>query len=157
MIPDHEISKCPEHEIKWKIGIIFVNKKILEEYSVNIYEIDSYFYEHYRKKTQTDENGTEYILFRIDICFIEYSLAIEIDEKGHTDRDLIFGEKRQKSLEKNLKCKFIRINTSREHYDADYEDIRIKVFISQFEKKNKIKQLEDKIKELKLQLTNQDV
>ena len=50
MIPDFEISKCPEHEVKSKIGTIFVNEKILEEYSVKIYEIDPYFYEHYRKK-----------------------------------------------------------------------------------------------------------
>ena len=66
------------------------------------------------KKIQTDENGSKYILFRIDISFIEYSLAVEIDEKDHTDRDLIFEEKRQKALEKKLKCTFIRINTSRE-------------------------------------------
>ena len=50
MIPDFEISKCPEHEVKSKIGTIFVNEKILEEYSIKIYEIDPYFYEHYRKK-----------------------------------------------------------------------------------------------------------
>ena len=50
MIPDFEISKCLEHEVKSKIGTIFVNEKILEEYSVKIYEIDPYFYEHYRKK-----------------------------------------------------------------------------------------------------------
>ena len=42
------------------------------------------------KKIQTDENGREYILFRIDICFTKYFLAVEIDEKGHTNRDLIF-------------------------------------------------------------------
>ena len=35
-------------------------------------------------------------------------------KKNHTDRDLIFEEKRQKALEKKLKCTFIRINTSRE-------------------------------------------
>ena len=138
MIPGFEISKCPEHEVKSKIGTIFVNEKILEECSVKIYEIDPYFYEHYRKKIQTDENGIEYILFR-------------------TDRDLIFKEKRQKALEKKLYCKFIRINTSKENYDADYEASRMQVFISQFEKKNKIKSLEDEIKELKLQLIHQDV
>ena len=44
----------------------------------------------------------KYVLFRIDIYFTKYCLAIEIDEKGHTDRDLIFEEKRQKALEKNL-------------------------------------------------------
>ena len=145
MIPDFEISECPEYEVKSKIGTIFVNEKILEEYSVKIYEIDPYFYEHYRKKIQTDENGSEYILFRIDIYFTEYFLAVEIDEKGHTDRDLIFEEKRQKTFEKKLNCEFIRINTSREIYDASYEVSRIQTFISN-SNKNKIKKLEDEIK-----------
>ena len=52
MIPESEIPECPEHEVKSKIGNIFVNEKILEEYSVKIYEIDLYFYEHYRKKNK---------------------------------------------------------------------------------------------------------
>ena len=94
IVPDSEISVSPEHEVKSKIGIIFMNEKILEEYSVKIYEIDPYFYEHYRKKLQVDENGREYILFRIDVCFTKYFLAVEVNEKGHTGRDLIFEEKR---------------------------------------------------------------
>ena len=51
MISDYEISKCPEHELKLKIGTIFANEKILEEKSVKIYEIDPHFYEHYKKNT----------------------------------------------------------------------------------------------------------
>ena len=132
MVPDYEISVCPEHEVKSKIWTIFVNKEILEEYFVKIYEIDLYFYEHYNKKIRVDKNGREYILFRIDVYFTKYFLAVEIDEKGHTDRDLIFEEKRQKALEKKLNCEFIRINTSRENYDADYEASRIHTFISKF-------------------------
>ena len=54
------------------------------------------------KKIQFDNNGCKYILFRIDIYFSECFLAVEIDEKGNTDRDLIFEKKRQKALEKNL-------------------------------------------------------
>ena len=54
-------------------------RKILEEYSVKI---------------QADKNGCKYILFRIDFYFTEYFLVVEIDEKGHTHRDLIFEEKR---------------------------------------------------------------
>ena len=42
------------------------------------------------------------MLFRIDVYFSQYSLAAEIDEKRHTDRDFIFEGKRQKTLEKNL-------------------------------------------------------
>ena len=41
-------------------------------------------------------------MFRIDICFTKYCLAVEIDEKGHTDRDLNFEQIRQEALEKNL-------------------------------------------------------
>ena len=96
MIPNYEISVSIEHVTKSKIGTIFVNEKILEEYSVKIYEIDPYFYEHYRKKIQTDENGSKYILFRIDIYFTEYFLAIEIDEKGHKIETLFLKKKDKK-------------------------------------------------------------
>ena len=41
MIPDSGIRKCPEFEVKSKIGKIFKNHNLLEEYSVKIYEIDS--------------------------------------------------------------------------------------------------------------------
>ena len=51
---------------------------------------------------QVDKNGQQYILLRTDIYFTKYSLAIELDEKGHTDRDLIFEEKRPFALKKNL-------------------------------------------------------
>ena len=51
MIPDSEIPKCPKFEVKLKIGKIFKNHNFLEEYSVKIYEIDSYFYKHYKKNT----------------------------------------------------------------------------------------------------------
>ena len=49
---------------------------------------------------QVDKNGCKYILFRIDVYFNKFVLVVEIDEKGHTDRDLIFEEKIQNILEK---------------------------------------------------------
>ena len=63
---------------------------------------------------------------------------------------LILKKKRKEALEKKLNCKFIRINTSRENYDPDYEASRIQTFISNFNK-NKIKELEDKIKNLSVE------
>ena len=102
------------------------------------------------KKIQVDDNDQQYISFRIDIYFTDYSLAVETDEKRHTDRDLYFEKKRKEALEQKLNCKFIRINTSRENYDADYEASRIQTFISNFNK-NKIKELEDKIKNLNVE------
>ena len=84
MVLNSEISVCPEFEIKSKIGIIFVNENVLEEYSVKIYKIDPYFYENYKEKIQVHKKGCEYILF------LKYFLAVEIDEKGHPDRDLTY-------------------------------------------------------------------
>ena len=75
------------------------------------------------------------MLFRIDIYFLEYFLAVEIDGKYHTDRDFIFEENRQEALENKLHFELIRINTSKENYDADYEGSRIQTFISKFKDK----------------------
>ena len=112
------------------------------------------------KKIQFDSNGKKYILFRIDLYFTKYCLAVEIDEKGHADRDLIFEQKRQEALEKKLNCTFIKFNTSKEKFDVNYEASRIQTFISQFEDNkikeidNKNKELKDKIKKSELQLAN---
>ena len=43
MIPESEIPENPEHEVKSKIGNMFANEKILEEYSVKVYKINPYF------------------------------------------------------------------------------------------------------------------
>ena len=67
MIPDFEIPKCPEFEVRSKIGKLFTNGKILEKYSVRIYEIDPYFDEHHKEKLKVDKNRRKYILPRIDV------------------------------------------------------------------------------------------
>ena len=78
-------------------------------------------------------------------------LAVEIDEKGHTDRDIIF-EKIQKALEKKLGCKFIRINTSnaRNGYDLDYEVGNIEAFIDEFKNKRQKTRRQNKRKRRKM-------
>ena len=69
-VNEHKIPKCPEFEVKSKIGKIFKKHNPLEEYSVKTYEIDFYFYKHYeKKKIQADKYGCKYILFRNDIYF----------------------------------------------------------------------------------------
>ena len=42
MIPDFEVPKCPEFKVKSKIRKVLKSHNFLEEYSVKIYEIDSY-------------------------------------------------------------------------------------------------------------------
>ena len=100
---------------------------------------------------QTDKNKCEYILFRIDIYFTEYFLAVEIGEKGHTDRDLIFEEKRQKALEKNLTVNLLDLIL--------VEKIMMRTMkLVQYRRLSvslKRKRTKNEIKKLKLKLTNQ--
>ena len=137
MIRDSEIPECPEFEVKSKTEKYFMNEKILEEYFVKIYEIDPFFYEHHKEKIKVDKNGCEYILFRTEVYFTEYFLAVEIDEQTNQGRELIFEEKRQETLEKIIGCKFIRINTNdaKKGYDSDYEVSKAQIFISKFKDK----------------------
>ena len=68
-------------------------------------------------------------------------------------------EKDKKHQKKKLGCKFIRINTSKEGCDADYEASRIQTIISKFKERQlkklnkKLKELEDKIKKMTGQTT----
>ena len=50
-------------------------------------------------KKKVNKNGREYILFRIDVYFTEYFLAVEIDQQNHEGRELNFEKKRQEGLE----------------------------------------------------------
>ena len=50
------------------------------------------------------------LCYRIDLYFHEYKPAIEVDELGHTNRNINNAIERQKALEKELNCIFIRIN-----------------------------------------------
>ena len=40
-----------------------------------------------------------------------YKLAVEVDENGHKDKNIDHEIQRQKAIEKELGCEFIRINS----------------------------------------------
>ena len=43
----------------------------------------------------------------IDLFFHDYKLAIEIDENGHSDRNINYEMKRRKAIDQELGCGFI--------------------------------------------------
>ena len=47
--------------------------------------------------------------YRIDLDFSNHKLPIEIDENDHSHRNIDYEIKRQKAVEKELGCKYIRI------------------------------------------------
>ena len=55
--------------------------------------------------------------YRIDLYFPEYRLAVECDEFGHADRDIDYEVKRQRFIEDQLQCQFIRYNPDDHEFD----------------------------------------
>ena len=72
----HDIILSKEQSVISEIEKLFSNEKILRQHSVLSYKIDLYFPEH--------------------------KLALEVDEKGHTDRYKGKETERQETIEKNL-------------------------------------------------------
>ena len=81
-----------EELVTIKIIKTFSNEKVLLEYSILDYQIGLYFLEH--------------------------KLAIEVDEKEHTDRDQKKKENEREEKMNELECKFIRINPDAENLDT---------------------------------------
>ena len=102
-VTEFDILSLSEYSIWSKIRKIFINEKVLKEFYVKIYEIDPYFYKHNKEKIRVDENEHKYITFRFDVNFSKYNLAVEIDEKGHTNRDLVFEKKIQEAIDKKTR------------------------------------------------------
>ena len=69
--------------------------------------------------------------YRIDLYFHEYKLAIEVDELGHSDRNINDEIERQRALERELSCVFIRINPDARDYNIYREINKIHRHINQ--------------------------
>ena len=57
--------------------------------------------------------------YRIDLYFSGHKLAIECDEHDHRDRDIDYKIRRQKFIEDQLNCKFIRYNPDAEEFTIE--------------------------------------
>ena len=58
---------------------------------------------------------------RIDLYLLDHKLAIEVDEKGHIDRKKEKEEERKNKIEKDLGCRFIRVNRDSEKFNIHIE------------------------------------
>ena len=74
--------------------------------------------------------------YRIDLYFYDYKLAIETDENGYIDRITDYEIKRQKTIEQELGCKFLRIDTDEEDFNIFRTISEIFRHIKQSTKKN---------------------
>ena len=86
--------------------------------------------------------------YRIDLYFHKYKLAIEVDELGHNDRNIDYEIQRQRAIEKELGCVFIRINPDEKNFNIFKEINKIHRHIKKSTKKSLIDDLSKRLLEL---------
>ena len=73
-----------------------------------------------------EDMQTQYsvLSYRIDLYFHKYKLAIEVDELGHADRNIDNEIDRQRALEREISCVFIRINPDEKDFKIFKENTK---------------------------------
>ena len=82
--------------------------------------------------------------YRIDLYFYEHKLAIEIDELGHNDRSTDYESKRQKEIENEFNCIFIRINPDTADFNINELNNQIFKHIIHSKEKNAVNKVINK-------------
>ena len=86
--------------------------------------------------------------YRIGLYFDKYKRAIEIDELGHNDRNIDYEIQRQKALEREINCVFIRINPDAVDFNIFREINKIHRHIKKSSKKSLIDKISKRLLEL---------
>ena len=87
--------------------------------------------------------------YKIYLYFHKYKLAIEVDELQHADRNLSNEIERQKALEKELDCVFIRINPNEKNFNIFREINKIHRRVKKLTKNLVVDDLSERLLELK--------
>ena len=103
-----------------------------------------------------EDMQTQYTVMakRLIFVFINIKLAIEVDELGHADRNLDNEIERQKALERELNCVFIRINPDEKDFNIFQEIHKIHRHIKKSTKKLLIDNLSKGLLEIEFKQHN---
>ena len=104
------------------------------------------------KNMQTQFNALSY---SIDLYFHDYKLTIEFDENGHRDRNIERKIKRQKTINQERGCKFIRNDPDKEEFDIFKTINEIFRYVKQSAKKTLINKISSIL--LRLEFISDDI
>ena len=88
--------------------------------------------------------------YRIDAYFPKYKLAVDVDELEHSTRAIESEIERKKAAEKEVNCKFVRINPAKENFDVG----KIQNFSVKSTRKNVIHNISNKFINIKFKSNN---
>ena len=119
---EHDLFLSKEQSVLNKLLEAFLREEMYQQYSVLNYKIDLYF--------------------------VKYKLAVEIDEHGHKERDSKNELMRENAIKQKLGCKFIRINPELKDFSITIEINRIFEHIKEIKDKeiNKLKEMINNLK-----------
>ena len=135
IIMQSRLSDSKTVKVRPDLGFTQISLILKKEQSVVIPLLTAFSAEKIKLQHKTLINE----ILRTDTYFSELIFAVEIDEKGHTDRNQNDKNEKQTKIEKCSDCKFFhRINLDTEGFDIFLEISKIKDYIIQSnEKKNK--------------------
>ena len=81
-------------------------------------------------------------------------MAIEVDELGHNDRNIDYEIQRQRAIEKELGCVFIRINPDEENFNIFRAINKIHRHIKKSTKKSLIDKISKRLLKLEFKLNH---
>ena len=120
---EHDMFLTKEQSVLNKLLEIFLREEMYQQYTVLGYKIDLYF--------------------------VKYKLAVEIDEYSHKERDSGEEIARENAIKQKLGCKFIRINPELKNFSITVEINRISEHIKRV-KDDDISKLREMINDLKI-------
>ena len=97
-----------------------------------------------------EDMQTQYsvIGYRVGVCFYEYKLPMEVDELGHNDRNIDYEIQRERVIEKQLGCVFIRVNPDEENFNIFSAINQIHRHIKKSTKKSLIEKISKRLLKL---------
>ena len=134
IIMQSRLSDSKTVKVRPDLGFTQINLILKKEQSVVIPLLTAFSAEKIKLQHKTLINE----ILRTDMYFSELIFAVEIDEKGHTDRNQNDKNEKQTKIEKYSDCKFFhRINLDTEGFDIFLEISKIKDYIIQSNEKKK--------------------
>ena len=121
---EHDVFFSKEQSVLNKLIEVFLREEMYQQYNV--------------------------LGFKIDLYFVKYKLAVEIDEHGHKERDNEKELMRENAIKQKLSCTFIRINPELKDFSITVEINRIFEHMKEIKDKE-ISELKEMINNLKIQ------
>ena len=152
-----KVNKTDNKSVLW-IKMIDIQKKLdvknihdlVDKEMLESIGLKSTVLESIKDVFEGEDMQTQYsvIGYRVGVCFYEYKLPMEVDELGHNDRNIDYEIQRERVIEKQLGCVFIRVNPDEGNFNIFSAINQIHRHIKKSTKKSLIEKISKRLLKL---------